>query len=104
MLLHRVSVVENRQMGRTLTDERIAQLFTDAFMPHRCKVEFQDDHRRVALRVRGPNGTEFVVEGKRVDLLRDENALAQYIDDVKRHLGKHRLAFPDRATVNVLRR
>ena len=104
MLLHRVSVVENRQVAKPLTDERIAQLFTDAFLPHRCKVEFQDDQRRIALRVRGPNGTEFVVEGKRVDLLRDESALAQYIDDVKRHLGQHRLAFHDRAAVNVLRR
>jgi len=104
MLLDRVSVVERRQTAGPLTDERIAQVFTDAFLPHRCKVEFQDGQRKVALRVRGPNGTEFVVEGTRVDLLRDENALAQYIDDVKRHLGQHRLAFHDRAAVNVLRR
>ncbi len=74
-------VVETRHPTEWLADERIAQVLTDAFSPHRCTVEFQDDHRKVALRVRGPNWAEFVVEGKRLDLLRDPNALAQYIQD-----------------------
>jgi len=100
MLLHRMSVVESRQAPGPLTDEHIAQAFREAFSPHRCTVEFQNDQRKVALRVRGLNGTEYVVEGKRVDLLRDGNALAQYIYDVKRHLGQHRLVFHDRAAPN----
>ena len=68
-------------------------MLTDAFPPHRCTVEFQDDGRKVALRVRGPNGAEYVVEGKRLDLLRDLDALAQYIKDVRIHLSQHRLRF-----------
>ena len=51
-------VVQTRHPTEPLADERIAQLLTDAFPPHRCTVEFQDDRRRVALRVRGPNGAE----------------------------------------------
>jgi hypothetical protein len=102
MLLHRVSVVDSRQSTGPLADEHIAQVFTDAFSPYRCTVEFQDDQRRIALRVRGTNGTEFIVEGKRLDLLRDANALAQYIQDVKRHLRQHRLVFQDRTADNVL--
>jgi hypothetical protein len=88
-------VVQARHPTEPLADERIAQVLTDAFSPHRCAVEFQDDRRKVALRVRGPNGAEFIVEGKRVDLLRDPNALAQYVQDVRLHLSQHRLRFYD---------
>lgn len=93
----RVPVVQTRHPTELLADERIAQMLTDAFPPHRCTVEFQDDRRKVALRVRGPNGAEFVVEGKRLDLLRDPGALAQYIQDVRIHLSQHRLRFYDQA-------
>jgi hypothetical protein len=90
---NRAPVVQTRQPTEPLADERIAQMLTDAFAPHRCTVEFQDDRRKVALRVRGPNGAEYVVEGKRLDLLRDLNALTQYIKDVRHHLSQHRLRF-----------
>ena len=93
LLGNRTPVVPTRHPTEPLADERIAQVLTDAFPPHRCTVEFQDDRRRVALRVRGPNGAEFVVEGKRLDLLRDLDALAQYIRDVRIHLSQHRLRF-----------
>lgn len=92
---NRVPVVQTRHQTEPLADERIAQMLTDAFSPHRCAVEFQDDRRKVALRVRGPNGAEFVVEGTRLDLLRDLDALAQYIQDVRTHLSQHRLRFYD---------
>ena len=88
-----MSVVQARHPTEPLADDRIAQMLSDAFPPHRCTVEFQDDRRKVALRVRGPNGVEFVVEGKRLDLLRDLDALAQYIQDVRVHLSQHRLRF-----------
>src|SRR4051812_46371882 len=97
LLGNRVLVVKTGQRREPLADERIAQLLADAFPPHRCTVEFQDDRRKVALRVRGPNGAEFVVEGKRLDLLRDLNSVAQYIQDVRMHLGQHRLRFYDQA-------
>lgn len=102
---NRMPVVQTRHSTEPLADERIAQVLTDAFSPHRCSVEFQDDRRKVGLRVRGPNGAEFLVEGKRVDLLRDPNALAQYIQDVRLHLGQHRLRFydqPDAFATSVL--
>ena len=79
-------------------------MLTDAFAPHRCTVEFLDDRRKVALRVRGPTGAEFVVEGKRLDLLRDLDALAQYIQDVRTHLSRRRLRFyvqPDLVSTSV---
>src|SRR3954462_6844496 len=103
-LHHRASVVPVARPREVLVDERIAQVLRDAFAPHRCTVEFQDERRKVALRVRGPTGTEFVVEGKRLDLLRDMDALAQYIQDVRIHLSRHRLRFyvqPDRVETNV---
>ena len=103
MLLNRVPVVETRQPAGRLADEHIAQVLTEAFSPHRCKVEFQNNRCRVALRVRGPNGAEFLVEGKRLELLRDVNALAQYIQDVKRHLSQHRLVFYDRPAIGMPR-
>ena len=90
---HRAPVAHTRHPSEPLADERIAQMLTDAFPPHRCTVEFQEDGRKVALRVRGPNGAEYVVEGKRLDLLRDLDALAQYIKDVRIHLSQHRLRF-----------
>ena len=90
---HRAPVAHTRHPSEPLADERIAQMLTDAFPPHRCTVEFQEDGRKVALRVRGPNGAEYVVEGKRLDLLRDLDALAQYIRDVRIHLSQHRLRF-----------
>ena len=93
----RAFVVQTRHQSVSLADERIAQLLADAFSPHRCIVEFQDERRKVALRVRGPNGAEFVVEGKRLDLLRDPGALAQYLQDVRIHLSQHRLRFYDQA-------
>jgi len=93
LLGNRVPVVQPRQPRGPLADERIAQMLTDAFAPHRCTVEYQDNRRKVALRVRGPNGAEFAVEGKRLDLLRDLDALAQYIQDVRIHLSQHRLRF-----------
>ena len=102
MLLNHVSVAQTQHVAVSLADERIAQLLTEAFSPHRCTVEFQNGRSRVALKVRGSNGMEFLVEGTRVDLLRDVNALAQYIQDVKRHLSRHRVFFPDREPVNVL--
>ena len=97
VLINRVSVAQTRHSGESLTDERIAQALVDGFSPHRCTVEFQDERRKVALRVCGPTGTEFTIEGKRLDLLRDANALAQYIQDVKKHLSQHRLRFYDQA-------
>jgi hypothetical protein len=102
---NRMPVVETRHSTEPLADDRIAQVLSDAFSPHRCSVDFQDDRRKVGLRVRGPNGAEFVVEGKRVDLLRDPNALAQYIQDVRLHLGQHRLRFydqPDAVATSVV--
>jgi hypothetical protein len=90
---NRASALRIEHQNVPLADERIAQILTDAFAPHRCTVEFQDDRRKVALRVRGPTGAEFVVEGKRLGLLRDAEALAQYIQDVRVHLGRHRLRF-----------
>ena len=89
----RAPVAQARQLTEPLPVERIAQVLADAFAPHRCIVEFQDERRKVALRVRGSNGAEFVVEGKRLDLLRDHAALMQYIEDVRIHLGQHRLRF-----------
>ena len=82
---HRAPVAHTRHPSEPLADERIAQMLTDAFPPHRCTVEFQENGRKVALRVRGPTGAEYVVEGKRLDLLRDPGALAQYIQDVRIH-------------------
>jgi Protein of unknown function (DUF3606). len=93
LLGNHVPVVPPRHPTGPLEDAHIAQMLTDGFPPHRCTVEFQDDGRKVALRVRGPRGVEFVVEGKRVDLLRDRAALAQYIQDVRLHLSQHRLRF-----------
>jgi len=90
---NRVPVVQSGHPAEPLGDERVAQVLADAFSPHRCTVEFQDNRRKVGLRVRGPNGAEFVVEGKRLDLLRDHAALAQYIQDVRIHLSQHRLRF-----------
>src|SRR5436190_1429422 len=101
---HRASVVPMARPRQMLTDERIAQVLSDAFAPHRCTAEFQDDRRKVALRVRGPTGAEFVIEGQRLELLRDMEALAQYIHDVRIQLGRHRLRFyvqPDWASTNV---
>ncbi len=92
LLANRMPLVSGHPT-QPLGDDRIAQMLTDSFAPHRCTVEFQDDRRKVALRVRGPNGAEFVVEGKRLDLLRDPGALAQYIQDVRIHLSRHRLRF-----------
>jgi len=88
-----VHVFQPGLLEEPFSDERITQVLTDAFSPHRCTVEFQDGRRKVALRVRGPNGAEFVVEGKRLDLLRDHDALVQYIQDVRTHLSQHRLRF-----------
>ena len=96
-LSNRAPVAHTRHPSEPLADDRIAQMLADAFPPHRCVVEFQEDGRKVALRVRGPNGAEFVVEGKRLDLLRDLSALAQYIQDVRIHLSQHRLRFYDQA-------
>ena len=101
LLGNRVPVVQTRHPLEPLADERNAQMLTDAFPPHRCTVEFQDDRRKVALRVRGPNGAEFVVEGKRLDLLRDPDALVQYIQDVRIHLSQHRLRFYVQAELGV---
>jgi hypothetical protein len=94
---NRAPVAHTRHPSEPLADERIAQMLTDGFPPHRCTVEFQEDGRKVALRVRGPNGAEFVVEGRRLDLLRDPGALAQYIQNVRIHLSQHRLRFYDQA-------
>jgi hypothetical protein len=88
-----MSVVKARHLIEPLADERIAQVLRGGFSPHRCTVEFQDDRRKVALRVRAPNGAEYVVAGKRLDLLRDHNALSQYIEDVRNHLSQYRLRF-----------
>ena len=93
VLKNRGPAVQIGHPAQPLDDERIAQALADAFPPHRCTVEFQEDGRKVALRVRGPNGAEYVVEGKRLDLLRDLDALAQYIKDVRIHLSQHRLRF-----------
>lgn len=93
LLGNRAPVVNTPHLGEPLTDERVVQALTDGFTPHRCMVEFQDDRRKVALRVRGQTGAEFVVDGKRIDLLRDPSALAQYIQDVRAHLSQHRLRF-----------
>ena len=90
---NRLLVVRSGPPAEPLGDERIAQILADAFSPHRCTVEFRDNRRKVALRVRGPNGAEFVVEGKCLDLLRNRDALAQYIQDVRAHLSQHRLRF-----------
>src|SRR5690348_18414855 len=38
-----------RCVHTTLTDEEIAQTLQEAFRPHRCAVEFDADHTRVAL-------------------------------------------------------
>ena len=99
LLGNHMTVALTRQPLEALSDDRIAQMLADAFPPHRCAVEFHEDGRKVALRVRGPNGAEFVVEGKRLDLLRDLDALAQYIRDVRIHLSQHRLRFYDQADV-----
>jgi len=94
-----VPVVQTEHPSEHVADERIAQILSEAFTPHRCKVEFQDDRRKVALRVRGANGAEYVVEGKRLALLRNLDALSQYIQDVRMHLSRHRLRFCDQADV-----
>ena len=85
LLSNRVPAVQTAHPTEPLDDERIAQALTDGFSPHRVTVEFQNERLKVAFRVRGPNGAEFVVEGKRLDLLRDPGALAQYIQDVRIH-------------------
>ena len=85
----------SQQPTNQLEDYQIEQLLTDGFPPHRCVVEFQDDRRKVVLRVRRPSGAEFVVEGKRVDSLRDPDALGRYIQDVRTYLLQHRLRFYD---------
>jgi len=63
LLGNHMTVALTRQPLEALSDDRIAQMLADAFPPHRCAVEFHEDGRKVALRVRGPNGAEFVVEG-----------------------------------------
>jgi len=99
VLKNRGPAVQIGHPAQPLDDERIAQALADAFPPHRCTVEFQENGRKVALRVRGPTGAEYVVEGKRLDLLRDAGGLAQYIQDVRTHLSQHRLRFYDQADV-----
>jgi hypothetical protein len=84
-----------QQSTYLLDDNHVAQALADAFAPHRCVVEFQDRSTKILLRIRGTNGSEFVVEGKRVEKLRNPDALAQYVRDVRSHLGRFRLRFYD---------
>lgn len=76
-----------------LDDEYIEHVLRHGFGPHRCVVEFQDHRSKIALRVYGLGGREFVVEGKRIDSLRDRRALAEYVDDVRFHLRQRKLTF-----------
>jgi hypothetical protein len=76
-----------------LDDARIGDELRRGFAPHRCVAEFQDRRCRVSLRIHALDGREFVVDGKRVDTLRDPDALAQYINDVRIHLMQCKVRF-----------
>lgn len=78
---------------RVLSNAEIAETARDSFTPHRCVVEFQDAAGRLALRLYARDGREFCVEGKRVEPLRDPDALAAYLADVKAHLARRNLTF-----------
>ena len=78
---------------RVLSNAEIAETVRDSFTPHRCVVEFQDAAAKLALRLYALDGREFCVEGKRVERLRDPDALAAYLADLKAHLATRNLTF-----------
>jgi hypothetical protein len=78
---------------RVLSNAEIAETVRDSFTPHRCVVEFQDAAAKLALRLYALDGREFCVEGKRVEPLRDPDALAAYLADLKAHLATRNLTF-----------
>ena len=74
-----------------LDDEHIAEVLRNGFAPNRCSVDFQDHGFRIALHVWSSDGREFVVEGTRIDLLRDPAALSEYLNDVRFHFRQRKL-------------
>lgn len=87
----------------SLRDEHIEHLLRTAFSPHRCVVRFverspHNPARKVTLNVFVWTGAradekEFEVGGVSVDALRSPTALAEYVNDVRRHLQQHRVVF-----------
>jgi hypothetical protein len=87
----------------SLRDEQIEQLLWAAFSPHRCVVRFVEGSernvvRRVTIKVFVWTGAraderEFEVGGVPVDTLRAPNALAEYVNEVRRHLQQRRVVF-----------
>lgn len=87
----------------SLRDEQIEQLLRAAFSPHRCVVHFVERSernivRRVTINVYVWTGAraderEFEVGGVPVDTLRAPNALAEYVNEVRRHLQQRRVVF-----------
>jgi hypothetical protein len=87
----------------TFDDSALEPVLRAAFAPHRCNVRFQQDAfsgvRKVALTIRVTASTariadrEFVVEGVAVGKLRTAEALAAYVDDVRRQLARRRVVF-----------
>jgi hypothetical protein len=86
-----------------LRDEQIEQLLWAAFSPHRCVVRFVEPSernaiRRVTIKVFVWTGAraderEFEVGGVPVDTLRAPTALAEYVNEVRRHLQQRRVVF-----------
>jgi hypothetical protein len=96
-LQHRpvVSEIQSSPLRPTdqLDDDYIEHVLRHAFAPHRCVVEFQEHRTKIALRVYGLDRREFLVEGKRIDLLRYDDTLAEYVADVRFHLRQRKLIF-----------
>ena len=91
------------ERNHALRDEQIEHLLRAAFSPHRCIVRFVEPpglavDRKVALNIFVWTGAraderEFAVGGVSLATLRAPNALADYVNEVRRHLRQRRVVF-----------
>ena len=95
--------VASAPTAETLSDEAIERILQIAFAPHRCDVKFQIDafvrNKKVSAIIYVPRAgmsagrRPFIVEGVNVDALRQREALLTYIEDVRKELQRHTIAF-----------
>ena len=83
-------VVPKRQTK--IEDAGIEEALRLGFSPYRCVVEFQESGTKVRLHVYG-RGRDFMIASKSVASLRDPEALAQYIRDLRYHMRQRNLLF-----------
>jgi hypothetical protein len=85
-------IVDAPQRAATVDDAGIEVALRLGFSPYRCAVEFQENGTKVALHVYG-RGKDFAIGAKTVASLRDPEALAQYIRDLRYHLRHRNVLF-----------